>query len=63
MQTSTKVIILMVFQTIILLFWKVAGLCAFYFVIVALFFSGRWSPFFWAAGLSIVGKWLGGGLL
>jgi hypothetical protein len=58
MQVRTKLVILELVAGIFGWAWIIAGLAALYFLVMAIFAGGGWSRFFWALGISIVGKWL-----
>ena len=63
MKSKTAASIFAIFGHSFAWVWMVGGLAATYFFIIALFFDGAWSNFFWAFGASIIGKWLSKGFM
>ena len=61
METKTKLVWLEAVGGILGWVWIFASIAAVYFLAAALFFSGSWSSFFWAVGVSIIAKWLARG--
>lgn len=61
MQVRTKLIALELVAGIFGWAWIIASAIALYFLVMAIGFDGRWTPFGWAVGTAITAKWLAKG--
>ena len=61
MNTKYKLAVLELIGGIFGWVWIISSLAGIYFFILALFFEGLWTSFFWAFGTGGVAKWLARG--